>query len=371
MRLLRSLFALPLLAAGLMAACAGGSTSTTSTPTPSPQAARSSSSATFSATSTVQPGGALSTVDIVRKLRPSVVQVLTEGATTNIFNELEPTQGIGTGVILDSAGHIITNNHVVRLGGSTLANRITVTLSDGRTASASVVGTDLQTDLAVIKIDVSGLTPAELGESSSLAVGAEVVAMGYALGLEGDPTVTEGVVSAMGRTIQEQDVSINNAIQTDASINPGNSGGPLVDDHGRVVAINTAIIQGAQNVGFAISIDTVKPIVQELIQSGSVQRGFLGVTFTDITPSLAQSLGLPTGQGVGIVAIGRGSPADDAGLQPNDIIVSIAGATLRNSGDLVEALRIHRAGEKVSIEYYRGGSKKSTDVTLGDRPAGQ
>jgi serine protease Do len=371
MRLPRSLFALLLLAAGLVAACGGGSKGTSSTPTPSPQATSNSSSATFSGTSTVQPGGALSTVDIVRKLRPSVVQVLTEGATTNIFDQVEPTQGIGTGVIMDSAGHILTNNHVVRLGGSTLANRITVTLSDGRTASASVVGTDLQTDLAVIKIDVTGLTPAELGDSSSLPVGAEVVAMGYALGLEGDPTVTEGVVSAKGRTIQEQDVSINNAIQTDASINPGNSGGPLVDDHGRVVGINTAIIQGAQNVGFAISIDTVKPIVQELIQSGSVQRGYLGVTFTDITPSLAQSLGLPTGQGVGIVAIGSGSPADAAGLQPDDIIVSIAGTALRNSGDLVEALRIHRAGEKVSIEYYRGGSKKSTDVTLGERPAGQ
>jgi serine protease Do len=371
MRLPRSLFALLLLAAGLIAACGGGSKSTPNPPTRSPQATSSSSSATFSGTSTVQPGGALSTVDIVRKLRPSVVQVLTEGATTNIFNQPEPTQGIGTGVIIDADGRIITNNHVVRLGGSTLANRITVTLSDGRTASASVVGTDPQTDLAVIKIALTGLSPAELGDSASLPVGAQVVAMGYALGLEGDPTVTEGVVSAKGRTIQEQDVSINNAIQTDASINPGNSGGPLVDDHGRVVAINTAIIQGAQNVGFAISIDTVKPIVQELIQSGSVQRGYLGVTFTDITPSLAQSLGLPTDQGVGIVAIGRGSPADDAGLQPNDIIVSIAGTAIRNSGDLVEALRIHRTGEKVTIEYFRDGSRKSTDVTLSERPAGQ
>jgi serine protease Do len=363
---------LAVIGAVLITACGGNSASTNKTPTASPQStSAATSAATASSPAGTSSNGALTTVEIVRKLRPSVVQVLTEGASFDFFNQPSPTQGIGTGVIIDTDGHIITNNHVVRLGGTTLANSITVTLADGTTAPASVVGTDPQTDLAVIKINHAGLAPSELGDSGSLPVGSDVVAMGYALGLQGDPTVTHGVVSALQRTIQEQDVSINNAIQTDASINPGNSGGPLVDDHGRVVGINTAIVQGAQNVGFAISINTAKPIVQDLIQSGKVNRAYLGVNFIDLTPGETRSLGLPSAEGVGVTQVGSGSPADQAGIQRGDAIVSIAGQPVRNSGDLVEALRQHKAGEKVTIEYYRSGQKRSTDVTLGERPAGQ
>lgn len=351
------------LVALLVAACAGEGEQPAATVTPSDGA----TGPAPTPVATTKPGVRLSTEEIVRKLRPSVVQVLTEGATRNIFGELVPSQGIGTGVIIDREGHIVTNDHVVRVGAS-VAGRITVTLADGRTAAASVVGTDPQTDLAVIRVDLENLTPAELGSAATLPVGADVVAMGFALGLEGDPTVTRGVVSAKGRTIQEQSVSINNAIQTDASINPGNSGGPLVDDRGRVIGINTAIIQGAQNVGFAISIDLVKPIVQELIQNGRVERGFLGVQFTDITPSLAKSLDLPTDEGVGLVEVDSGSPADRAGLRPNDIIIQLEETQIRNSGDLVEALRQHRAGERVTVRYYRDGAREETEVTLGERP---
>ena len=350
----------------LIAACGGGS-SDGDIPSPTANATAVETRVPFTPFPTPLPGVRLTTEEIVRKIGPSVVQVLTEVATRNVFGQLVPSQGIGTGVIIDTEGHIITNDHVIRAGAG-VASTITVTLSDGRTAPATVVGADPATDLAVLKIDVTGLTPAELGDSSSRPVGADVVAVGFALGLEGDPTVTRGVVSAKGRTIQEQTISINDAIQTDAGINPGNSGGPLVDDRGRVIGINTAIISGAQSIGFAISIDVAKPIVQELLQNGFVARGFLGVQFTDITPSLARNLNLPADEGVGVVDVTPGSPADAAGMQPNDIIIRIEDTPITNSGDLVEVLRRYRAGEQVVVHFYRDGSEVETDVTLGARP---
>jgi serine protease Do len=228
------------LVATIAVAC-GGNGGGAAVDTPVPEATQ----PTPTEAPTPLPGARLSTVEIARRLRPSVVQVLTERATRNVFGQLVPSQGIGTGLIIDSAGHIVTNDHVVRIGAD-LADQITVTLADGRALPAEVVGADPQTDLAVLLIDADGLTPAELGDASALQVGADVVAMGFALGLAGDPSVTRGVVSAKNRTIQEQSVSINDAIQTDASINPGNSGGPLVDDRGRVVGINTAIIRAAR-----------------------------------------------------------------------------------------------------------------------------
>ncbi|MEX1253873.1 MAG: trypsin-like peptidase domain-containing protein [Dehalococcoidia bacterium] len=351
------------LLAVLVVSCTGGSNAATSTGTPS---------GTSRPAATEEPAtdsdSPLSTEEIVRRLRPSVVQVLTEGATSDIFGQLEPSQGIGTGVIIDEEGHIITNNHVVRLGGSEIASQITVTLADGSTADAEVVGTDPQTDLAVLKIDASDLTPAALGSSADLAVGEDVVAMGFALGLEGEPTVSRGVVSAKSRTIQEETVSINDAIQTDASINPGNSGGPLVDEEGHVVGINTAIISNAQNIGFSISIDLAKPIVEELIDSGQVQRGYLGVQLTDITPSLAQNRDLPVDEGVGIVQVVSGSPADEAGLEQNDIIVGLEDEEITNTGDLLEALRAYQAGDTVTVRLYRDDQQQEVEITLGQQP---
>jgi S1-C subfamily serine protease len=350
------------LLAVLVVSCTGGSAATgTGTPPETSQPAATEEPATDS-------GSQLSTEEIVRQLRPSVVQVLTEGASPDIFGQLEPSQGIGTGFIIDEEGHIITNNHVVRIGGSQVANQITVTLSDGRTAEAEVVGTDPQTDLAVLKIDLGDLTPAELGDAASLNVGEDVVAIGFALGLEGEPTVSRGVVSAKARTIQEETVSINDAIQTDASINPGNSGGPLVDNQGRVVGINTAIIQGAQNIGFSISIDVAKPIVEELVTGGTVQRGYIGVQLTDITPSLAQNLDLPVDEGVGIVQVVPGSPAAEAGLEQNDIIVGLEDQEVTNTGDLLEALRSYEAGDTVTVRLYRDDEQQELDITLGAQP---
>ena len=346
-----------------LSACKGGGGQS-----PTPESTGTTPAAATSPTAVpTRTGATLSVPAIVQLLRPSVVRVQTEGASLDFLGRPVPTGGVGTGVIIDQEGHIITNYHVVRLD-SGLASRVTVTLSDNRTVTAEIVGTDAPTDLAVLKIDAADLTPATLGDVSDLQVGEEVVAIGYALDLPGGPSVTKGVVSAKGRVIQESAYSISDAIQTDASINPGNSGGPLVDDHGEVVGIDTAIISQAQNIGFAISIDLAKPLVQEIIQNGSVSRGFLGVNTVDVTASLAASFNLPVDTGVGIATVTSASPADKAGLRVNDIIVRIGDVTIDNGGDLVQALTKYRAGDKVTVVFYRDTQQQQTEVTLAQRP---
>jgi serine protease Do len=378
--LLRRRAGLPLLilaimgAAFLLVACGGNDSTVTPTVEGSPTAVTPAPSTPTASAPTPEPrptSEQLSTAEIAELLRPSVVRVQTEGAQLDIFGRAIPTQGVGTGVIIDEEGHIITNNHVLRIGDTTgpVADRIMVTLADGSTVPARVVGTDPPTDIGVIQIDASGLQPARLGEASALRVGDDVVALGYALGLEGGPTVTRGVVSAKERSIQEDPYTISDAIQTDASINPGNSGGPLVDTFGEVVGINTAIIASAQNIGFSISIDLVKPIAQELIDRGRIVRGFLGVSSVDITPAVAAQFALAVDHGVGITAVQRGGPADDAGLQANDIIVRIGDLDVNNNGDLLQALTEHRGGDTVTVQFYRGASLQETEVTLIDRPA--
>jgi S1-C subfamily serine protease len=312
-------------------------------------------------------GEALSTPEIVRLLSPSVVRVQTEGARFDILGRPVPTQGIGTGVIIDNEGHIVTNNHVVRLDAR-LAGRVVVTLSDDRTFTAEIVGTDPPSDLAVLKIDATGFSPAKLGDVSRLEVGDDVVAIGFALDLPGGPTVTRGVVSAKERVIEESPYSISSAIQTDASINPGNSGGPLVDQYGQVVGITTAIIGQAQNIGFAISIDLAEPLVQEIIERGFVSRGYLGISVVDVTPSVAVSFNLPVDSGIGVANVEPGSPADEAGLLVNDIIVRIGDVDITNSGDLLQALTKFRAGDSVAVAFYRDSQRQEQEVTLTDRP---
>jgi len=282
----------------------------------SPTAGPSTPTPTATATATAQPGAAdRSAVDVVEELGPSVVHVLSEAATLDVFGQVTPTKGVGTGFVLDREGHIVTNNHVVTVDSGQPAQKITVTLSDGRQFQARIVGRDAPTDLAVLKIDGDSLTPVKLGSSAGLQVGESVVAIGNALDLPGGPTVTQGVVSAKGRLIQENEVTIPDAIQTDASINPGNSGGPLVNMRGQVVGITTAVIRGqAEGIGLAIAIDSAEPIVQELIDVGRVDRGFLGVSMVEITPSLAESFGLAVDHGIGLQTLEPGGPADDAGL---------------------------------------------------------
>ncbi|HXF50813.1 MAG TPA: trypsin-like peptidase domain-containing protein [Dehalococcoidia bacterium] len=345
----------------------------TETPAPSPTVTSSAATPTVAvAPSSVASGGGLSTVEIVRKLRPSVVRVQTETATLDVFGQVVPQQGVGSGFILDEQGHIATNYHVVQgPGGRQFAQRISVLLpGEEQPVDARVVGADPPTDLAVLKIDPDGrtLTPVELGSAEATEVGADVVAIGYALGLEGDPTVTRGVLSARGRVIQEDRYSIPDAIQTDAGINPGNSGGPLVDAAGRVIGINTAIVRGAQNVGFAISIDLAKPIFEQLIANGRVSRAYLGIGVVTITPTLARNLDLPVDHGVGIVRIQPEGPAASAGLRENDIIVRLDDRPVNNDGELLQFLAERKPGDVVTVTFYRNGTERTVQVTLGEQP---
>ena len=368
---------LPLLLAllvGLSAACSSGGSSKTS---PSP-AASGSAAAVGTRASTSTSGGSvpvirredgLSTTEIVDKLAPSIVRVQTEGATLDIFGRTTPGGGVGTGVIIDTAGHIVTNNHVVTVGsGNRPADRITVTLSDQRTATATIIGRDQPTDLAVLKIDADNLVPASFGDGANLHVGQDVVAIGFALDLKGGPTVTRGVLSAKGRTINEQPYTINDAIQTDAGINPGNSGGPLVDAHGDVIGINTAIIKGAQSIGFSISVALVQPTVRDLIDRGKIDRAYLGVGTVDVTASIAKNFNLPVDKGLAVTVVGTGTPAEAAGLRQNDVIVKIDGQAVGNNGSLLAILAKRHAGDTVPIEFYRGSDLRKLDVKLDARP---
>jgi S1-C subfamily serine protease len=305
------------------------------------------------------------TVELVGELRPSVVHILSENKSFNPFGQVVPEEGVGTGFVIDDEGYIVTNNHVISAQDGQAVDSITVTLSDGRQFDADVVGRDAPTDIAVLKIDGEDLAPVTLGDSSSLKVGQEVVAMGNALNLPGGPTVTKGVISALGRLIQENAVTIPDAIQTDAAINPGNSGGPLVDGDGEVVGITTAVIRGnAEGIGLAIAIDSARPIIQELIENGRVDRGYMGISIVEINEGLQRQLNLPVGHGVGLQRIEPGGPADDAGLEAGNIIVQIGDSEIRTSGDLFAALTTYRAGDTVTVEYYDGDQLATTEVTL-------
>ncbi len=308
----------------------------------------------------------LYSVDVVKTLTPSVVQILTEALTMGAFNQPVPGMGVGTGVILDEQGHILTNNHVI--AG---AQRITVTLRNGDSFPAQVVGGDAITDIAVIRIEAAGLQPAKLGLSSDLQVGQAVIAIGHALGLPGGPTVSKGVVSALGRSIAvSPQTTMVDLIQTDAAINPGNSGGPLANARAEVVGINTAGFQGSQGIGFAINIDDAKIVVAQLMARGYVERGFSGIAPANLNPGLANQLGLPVTEGIVVVAVLAGSPADEAGLEEEDVIVQMGNEPIRNTGELSKFLIAHPPGETVSIVYFRGSNEKTTQVTFAEQPKG-
>ncbi len=342
------------------AACVGSS----SEPKPAPSA-----TALTGAPPEIRDTPGLTTVEIAEKLAPSIVRIQTEGATLDAFGRLQPGGGVGSGAIIDDDGHIVTNNHVIVLGdGGPVADRITVTLADQRTLRASVVGRDEATDIAVLKVDGTGLTPAAFGDTTQLQVGQDVVAIGFALGLSGQPSVTRGVISAVDRTISEPPYTIPDAIQTDAGINPGNSGGPLVDARGAIIGINTAIIRGAQSIGFSISSRLVQPTVAELIRNGRIDRAYLGVGTVDVTPSVSRNFDLPVDAGVVVTLVVDGSPADGAGLRQNDIIVTIGDRETSNNGEFLAILAERRAGDTVTVEFYRGKDKRSQDITLAERP---
>ena len=307
----------------------------------------------------------LSTPELVRILTPSVVHIAAEFGQAGNFTQ-QTSRGVGTGVIVDDLGHILTNNHVVEG-----ARVITVTFSDGRAVTAEVVGLDPITDLAVLRVNVSGLTPAVLGDSDLLEVGADVIAIGHALDLEGGPTVSKGVVSALERVLQaDLHTTIAGLVQTDAAINPGNSGGPLFNASGQVIGINTAIIDAGQGLGFAININEAKAIMAELIANGFVERSFLGIVPFNVTRGIAENLGLPVEQGIAIGSIIPGFPAEAAGLQENDIIVELGDEEIRNTAYLSRFLAEHKPGEQVTVKFYRGLEEFTGQIELGSRPEG-
>ena len=304
---------------------------------------------------------------VLSNVEPGVVNVRTQGFSQNEFFQPTPQQGAGTGIIITADGEVLTNAHVVAD-----ATTIKVTLADNnQTHDATLLGSDPTADVAVIKIQgVSNLPTVKLGRSSGARVGDDVVAIGNALALPGGPTVTSGIVSAIDRAIDTQDGRLEHLIQTDAAINPGNSGGPLANAAGEVIGMNTAVAGQAQNIGFAIAIDTVKPIAESLKAGKGVVRGvpFLGVATVTVTDAVRQRLGLDATKGAVVTEVTPGSAADSAGLQVGDVITKLGNDEIATSDDLGAAVRKHQPGEKVELTYQRGKDTKTTTVTLGSRP---
>ena len=271
--------------------------------------------------------------------------------------------GLGSGVIVTNDGFVLTNNHVIEG-----ADDIEVTLLDGRRANAKVVGTDPDTDLAVLKIELADLPTITLGNTEQLAVGDAVLAIGNPFGV--GQTVTSGIVSALGRN-QLGINTFENFIQTDAAINPGNSGGALVDERGLLIGINTAIYSrsgGNLGIGFAIPVNTAKQVMESLIADGSVKRGWIGVEPRDLTPEIAQSFNLPVTQGVLITGVLQNGPAGNAGLRPGDVVTQVADMPVVNTAQLLAAVAAIKPQTEASFAVQRGSQKVSIKITVAQRP---
>ena len=271
------------------------------------------------------------------------------------------TPGIGSGVIIDKRGYVLTNNHVI-LG----ADSVTVKLSSGDELKGRIVGTDSKTDLAVVKLEATKeLRVAKLGNSDTLRVGEWAIAIGNPFGL--DQTVTVGVVSATGRA-EVGLATYENFIQTDASINPGNSGGPLVNLRGEVIGINTAILASGQGIGFAIPANMAKRVTEQLIDRGKVTRGWIGVSLQPLTEELVQSLGLENNRGAIVARIHPGSPAEAAGLQPNDVIVKFGGVAVDDYHQLQRLSSDAEPGKTVPMEIVRNKQRKTVQLKITESP---
>lgn len=295
----------------------------------------------------------------VEKVRPAVVNINTQVPVQTFFGVV-PQEGAGSGVIVRRDGLILTNFHVVQG-----AQEITVTLLTGKKLTGRVVGSDRFTDLAVIKVESDQPLPVvELGTSNALKVGQSAIAIGNPFGLSS--SVTVGVVSALNRSIRiSPDFVVDNLIQTDAAINPGNSGGALVDSSGRLIGINTAIVREAQGIGFAIPVDIAVTIMNQLVGGGRVVRPALGIVIGgEIDPQIQQAYNLPVDHGVIVQEVQSDGPAATAGMEANDIIVSIDGRATRTINDLRRILFEKRIGDRVRVEVVRGSRRLTLTVTL-------
>lgn len=323
--------------------------------------------------------GPVSYAQAVNAAAPAVVNVYTTKVITERVNPLlryffgeqvAPRQhlenSLGSGVIVSDQGYIITNHHVI--AG---AAEIEVLLRDGRSAVATLIGTDPESDVAVLKIDLDAVPSIIFNLSGDSHVGDVVLAIGNPFGV--GQTVTMGIISATGR----DQMGINtyeNFIQTDAAINPGNSGGALIDAYGNLVGINTAIFTksgGSQGIGFAIPVNAARDIMQQLIENGRVTRGWLGVETQDITPQLAESFNLQNITGIIIAGIQRNGPAAQAGLRPGDIILSVNGEASTNSKTVMNQIARVSPGGKLQMKILRGGQELDAQATVGERPAPQ
>ncbi|MDA4127413.1 MAG: trypsin-like peptidase domain-containing protein [Thaumarchaeota archaeon] len=292
----------------------------------------------------------------VEKLSESIVSVNSMRLERRYFG-IVPLEGQGSGIVLDKKGLIITNNHVI--DG---ANQVSVSLKDGRTFTGEVVGSDEATDVAVIRLNANDLPAAELGDSEALKVGQFVLAIGNALGLPGAPTVSMGVLSAKGRPLPGSDFVFEGLLQTDAAVNPGNSGGPLADLEGRIIGITTMMIPYAQGMGFAIPINTVKRISQEILEKGRVTRRWIGISGIDVTPQLARRYNLHSESGFLVAEVEPRSPADFAGLRNGDVVVGADGNVIKHTKDLLLAISKVAAGGNLRIDINRLGRNATIEV---------
>jgi S1-C subfamily serine protease len=335
----------------------------------------------------------LSVAQIYDRAASGVVQITSTTAAANdnlnIFptdTPPQPEQALGSGFVIDKAGHIVTNYHVVEG-----ADEIEVSFSNQDTLKAKIVGTDPSSDIAVLRVEASsrGLTPLELGDSDGVRVGDPVVAIGNPFGL--DRTATAGIVSAVQkRSITAPNgFSIDHVIQTDAPINPGNSGGPLLNDQAQVIGVNSQIStasgsSGNVGIGFAVPSNTVKQVVAQLIATGKVDRAFIGIGGSTITPELARVFRVPVDTGVLVEKVGNGTAADRAGLKAGttetvvsgqsytlggDVIVAAAGKRVASIENLRDILAKHKPGDRIDLQIYRGMKKQTVEITLGHQPA--
>jgi len=306
------------------------------------------------------PAGRVGVPAIVARVLPAVVSITTRQIERDQFDQPVVTPGLGSGILVDRRGHILTNHHVV--AG---ADQIKVTLADERAFRATLVGVDPYTDLAVLRIEGKNLPVARLGHSGRLRIGQAVVAIGNPLWIEGGPTVTAGVVSGLHRSMEQEGLPVlHDLIQTDAAINPGNSGGPLVDMAGRVIGINTAVIASAHGIGFAIPVNNARPVMATLIAGRKLVRTSVGLLAISLTPQLAYVNDLPFERGAVVRRVDAGGPAEAAGLKPDDVITSIAGKPIRDLHHLHEETLRHAVGEVVELGVWRAGETLTFRVEL-------
>ncbi|VVB97026.1 Trypsin-like peptidase domain protein [uncultured archaeon] len=300
----------------------------------------------------------------VEKVIPGVVNISEVMLMKDAYLHVHPVPGVGSGFVIGEDGFILTNAHVVF--GS---QEIKVTLEDGRIFPGKIRGIDPLMDLAVIKIETSGLPVPEMAKDNNLRIGQMAIAIGSPLGLVGGPTVTAGVISALNRSIQTEVTFMEGLIQTDAAINPGNSGGPLISSKGVVIGINSAIIPFAQGIGFAIPIQPAMWIAEQLREHGEVIRPWIAINVVDVNPKLIAYYNLPTEKGVVITNVVPGREAEKSGVEIGDILIRIDDFDINNVRDLIKVINKHDVGDIVTLELFRGQGKVKLKTALEKAPS--